>query len=381
MRQRRLLRVTSLSFSAKKFHFPNDVVTIVPKRSDQDSLPPPGYLNISETNLRAGLRFPPPAELIEILWRSGVNLSQFSFREMSVTVGLTALFRDRGATLTPEHLSRMGRFTSDTHGRVTFRSKWLDLHTRDPSKNWANIFFFVKNDWGLLEKWGNMKDLPAPLYVQEEDIMRILKVPDIEHLLFEVRQMSRYIEEEFLFKVGLSFHAGRSDARALKLTSKVPEPPAPTSKVAPKRPKRGEDPHVLKKKRLEGTVTNTDKALPDSSPTKLHILEEVLNHQCIGRHKAGDFADQHQIDMAEARTTITQLLKDQKASKEKIASLKERDKRSQTLIAEKEATLSGSEPSKVIEDFKKSIAFKTIIQDHVQEARDHIYDIEVKALE
>ncbi|KAH0454758.1 hypothetical protein IEQ34_016682 [Dendrobium chrysotoxum] len=241
---------------ARNFHFPNDVVTIVPKSSDRASLPPPGYLSISETNLRAGLRFPPPAELIEILRQSGVNLSQFSLRAMSVTVGLIMLFRDRGATLTPEHLLRMGQFTSNMHGHVTFKSKWLDLRTRDPSKNWANAFFFVKNDWGLLEKWGKIKDLPAPLHVQEEDIMRILKVPDIEHLLFEV---------------GLSFHARRSDAST--------------------------------------------------------------------------------------------------------------DKRSQTLIAEKEAALSGSEPSKVIEDFKKSIAFKTIIQDHVQEARDHIYDIEVKALE
>ncbi|KAH0468244.1 hypothetical protein IEQ34_003277 [Dendrobium chrysotoxum] len=64
-----------------------------------------------------------------------------------------------------------------------------------------------------------MKDLPSPLHVEEEDIMRILKVPDIEYLLFEVRHMSRYIEEEFLFKVGLSFHAGRSDAKMLKPTS------------------------------------------------------------------------------------------------------------------------------------------------------------------
>ncbi|KAH0465379.1 hypothetical protein IEQ34_005482 [Dendrobium chrysotoxum] len=184
----------------------------------------------SETNLRAWLCFPPPTELIEILRRCRVNLSQFLFRSISVTVELIALFRDRGATLTPDHLSRMGRFTSDTHGRVTFRSKWLDLHTRGPSKNWANIFFFVKNEWGLLEKWAKMKDLSSPLYVAEEDIMRILKVPDIEHLLFEVRHTSRCIEEEFLFKVGLSFHAGRSDARMLKPTSKVPKPPAPTSK-------------------------------------------------------------------------------------------------------------------------------------------------------
>ncbi|KAH0450840.1 hypothetical protein IEQ34_021532 [Dendrobium chrysotoxum] len=45
-----------------------------------------------------------------------------------------------------------------------------------------------------------MNDLPAPLHVGEGDIMRILKVPDIEHFLFKVRHISRYIEEEFLFK-------------------------------------------------------------------------------------------------------------------------------------------------------------------------------------
>ncbi|KAH0456532.1 hypothetical protein IEQ34_014439 [Dendrobium chrysotoxum] len=68
----------------KNFHIPNDVVTTVPKRSDRASLPPPGYLTVSETNLA-----------------------------MSVTVELIALFRNRGAVLTPEHLSRMGRLTSD----------------------------------------------------------------------------------------------------------------------------------------------------------------------------------------------------------------------------------------------------------------------------
>ncbi|KAH0461781.1 hypothetical protein IEQ34_009356 [Dendrobium chrysotoxum] len=35
----------------------------------------------------------------------------------------------------------------------------------------------------------------------------------------------------------------------------------------------------------------------------------------------------------------------------------------------------------IIEEFKKSYAFKIIIEDHVQEARNHIYDVEVKALE
>ncbi|KAH0458933.1 hypothetical protein IEQ34_011747 [Dendrobium chrysotoxum] len=36
---------------------------------------------------------------------------------------------------------------------------------------------------------------------------------------------------------------------------------------------------------------------------------------------------------------------------------------------------------RIIKDFKKFIAFKTIIQDHIQEASDHTYEVEVKALE
>ncbi|KAH0470489.1 hypothetical protein IEQ34_000212 [Dendrobium chrysotoxum] len=77
------------------------------------------------------------------------------------------------------------------------------MRTRDPLKSWAHAFFYVKNDWGLIEKWGRMKDLPVPLHVGEEDILRILNIPDVKHLLFEVRYLTKYIEEEFLFKVGL----------------------------------------------------------------------------------------------------------------------------------------------------------------------------------
>ncbi|KAL0906968.1 hypothetical protein M5K25_025503 [Dendrobium thyrsiflorum] len=284
--------IQSLPIYFKKFHFPNSLVVTVPKRSDRASHPPPGYLVVYETHLRAGLRFPPPPELIDIVARSGVSIAQFSYRAMSVTIGLIGLFRDRGVVLTPECLSRMGRFISDAQGRVTFRSKWLDIHTRDPLKSWASAFFFVKNDWGLIERWGKLTDLPAPLHIGEEDIMRILKVPDIEHLVYEVRYLGRYIEEELLFKVGLSIHAGRSEARMLKKSAKAPEPPVPAPalapKVAPKRPVGGSDPQSLKKKKTEGVATSTDKAPSSSSPARLHIPEDVLNHQCIGRRRADD---------------------------------------------------------------------------------------------
>ncbi|PKU77441.1 hypothetical protein MA16_Dca027577 [Dendrobium catenatum] len=128
----------------KKFHFPNDVVAVAPKRSDRAGAPPPGYLTICETHLRSGLRFPLPVELIEILMHCGVSISQFTYRGMSMTIGLIAFFRDRGAILTPERLSRIGRFTYDVQGRITFRSKWLDMRTRDPTKSWANAFFCEK---------------------------------------------------------------------------------------------------------------------------------------------------------------------------------------------------------------------------------------------
>ncbi|KAH0448828.1 hypothetical protein IEQ34_022628 [Dendrobium chrysotoxum] len=359
----------------KNFHIPNDVVTTVPKRSDRASLPPSGYLTVSEASLRAGLRFPPSAELVEILRRCGVCLSQLSYRAMSVTVGLIALFRDRGAVLTPEHLSRMGRLTSDVYVRVTFRCIWLDMRTRDPAKNWSSSYFFV----------------------------------------------------------GLSFHSGRSDARMLKPTSKVLEPPVPVPKAASKRQVGGEDPQVLlKKKKLEGVAANTGKVAPVSSPVKIRlsrrtelvaeltgVLDEwnaefvkikylqgefkrkydqktreakVLEEELCGcRTELANIVqsislqnqqiDRLQVDLERAQANITQLREDQRASGERVAVLEAENKRSQTLIAEKEAALTSFESARVIDDFKKSIAFKIIIQDHVQEARDHIYEVEVKALE
>ncbi|KAH0452358.1 hypothetical protein IEQ34_019657 [Dendrobium chrysotoxum] len=412
----------------KNFHIPNDVVTMVPKRSDWAGLPPPGYLTVSETRLS----FPPPAELVEILKRCVSHVGDS---------GTDCTFQRSGAVLTPEHLLRMGWLTSDMQGRMTFRCKWLDMRTRDPTKSWSSTFFFMRNDWGLLEKWEKMRDLPAPLHVRE-DIMRLLKVPDVEHLLYEVCYLNKDIKEEFIFKVGLSFHPERLDAR----TSKVPKPPASVPKAG------GEDPQILlKKKKLEGVAASISKVQPASSPVKFRVPGDVLSHQCVRRRKANDLLSRHteleaelaealnewntefvkikylqgeykrkydhktreakvleeelcgcstemanivqsvslqnqqidrlQVDFKRAQATITQLQEDQRASVEKVTALEAENKRSQTLIAEKEAALIGFESSRVIEDFKKSIAFKIILQDHVQEARDHIYEVEVKALE
>ncbi|KAH0463045.1 hypothetical protein IEQ34_007627 [Dendrobium chrysotoxum] len=64
-------------------------------------------------------------------------------------MGLNMFFRDHRAVLSPECLSRMGQLISDMQGRISFRSKWLDIRTWDPSRSWVSDFFFVQNDWNI----------------------------------------------------------------------------------------------------------------------------------------------------------------------------------------------------------------------------------------
>ncbi|KAH0451260.1 hypothetical protein IEQ34_018559 [Dendrobium chrysotoxum] len=282
----------------------------VPARTDRACFPPPGYVTVYEFSLRAGLRFPPSSELIDILTICGVCLFQFSYRAMSILMGLTVFFRDRGVVLSSECLSQMGSLFSDAQGCISFRSKWLDIRTRDPSKGWISNFFYVQNDWGLQEKWGKLKELPVPLHIGAEDLLRILKLPDLDALHYEVRYLSRYIDEEYLFKVGLSTQAGRSHAQMLKKSARVPE------------------------------------VVPQKNHSKRPGSEEEL---------------------VEAQATIKQQEKAQQV-------LEAKNKRLQSVLSEKEAQ---QLPSAVIEEFKKSYAFKIIIEDHIQEARN----VEVKALE
>ncbi|PKU81623.1 hypothetical protein MA16_Dca013054 [Dendrobium catenatum] len=112
--------ITEESFISfrKKFHFPNDLVMKVPVRSERACFPPQGYVTMYEFSLRAGLRFPPPPELVDILTACALSLSQFSYRAMSVVVGLIVFFRDHRAVLSTECLSWMGRIYTDP--RVEF---------------------------------------------------------------------------------------------------------------------------------------------------------------------------------------------------------------------------------------------------------------------
>ncbi|KAH0459373.1 hypothetical protein IEQ34_012187 [Dendrobium chrysotoxum] len=292
--------VTEDSFISfrKKFYFPNDLVMRVPARTDRACFPPPGYVTVYEFSLQAGLRF------CSFL-RTDRHSDDLA---ISIVMGLIVRFRDRGVVLSSECLSRMGRLFSDAQGHILFRSKWLDIRTRDPSKGWISNFFYVQNDWGLQEKWGKLKELHVPLHIGAEDLLRILKLLNLDALHYEVRYLSRYVDEEYLFKVGLSTQAGRSHAQMLKKSARVPE-------VVPQKN------HSKRQGSEEATIKQQEKA------------QQVLETE---------------------------------------------NERLQSVLSEKEAQ---QLPSVVIEEFKKSYAFKIIIEDHIQEARSHIYDVEVKALE
>ncbi|KAH0470294.1 hypothetical protein IEQ34_000017 [Dendrobium chrysotoxum] len=266
----------------------------VPTKSDRARSPAPGFVTVYEFSLRARLRFLPHPELIDILMTCGVSLSQFFYRAMSIIMGLIMLFRDRGAVLSPEYLSWMGHLIGDTQGRVSFRFKCLDIHTRDPSKGCISDFFFIQNDWNLQEKWRKLKELPVPLNFGAEDLLKILKLPNIDALHYEGECKKKY------------------------------------------------DGKVKEKKTMEEQLAECRTEI-----TNMMTSASLQNQQMDRLH----------IELVDAQVMIHQQMKDQQI-------LKAENKSLQSMLSE-----------------KKSFAFKILIEDQIQEARNHIYDMEVKALE
>ncbi|KAH0466077.1 hypothetical protein IEQ34_006180 [Dendrobium chrysotoxum] len=339
----------------------------VPAISDRACFPPLGYVTVYEFSLLTRLRFPPASELIVILTICGVCLSQFFYRVMSIVMGLIVLFRDRGV-----------------------------------------------NDWGLHEKWEKLKELPIPLHIGEEDLLRILKLSDLDALHYEVCYLSRYIDEEYLFKVGLSTQAGRSHAQMLKKSVRVSE--VVPQKSYSKRLGSEEGLQAPRKKKADEVLTVVSEG-PRVSPSKSYIPEDVLNHQCIGHRRAEELYSDFKLEMTktlndwnkefvkikylqgeykkkyDSKVKEMKVVEDQlegceqklveahaiiKKQKKTQQILEAENKRLQSVLSEKEAQ---QLPSAAIEEFKKYYAFKIIIEDHIQESRNHIYDVEVKALE
>ncbi|KAH0461633.1 hypothetical protein IEQ34_009208 [Dendrobium chrysotoxum] len=221
----------------------------------------------------------------------------------------------------------------------------------------------------------------------------------------------------------------------LKNSARVPE--VVPQKNHSKRPGSEEGLQASRKKRADEVLTVVSKG-PQASPSKSYIPEDVLNHQCIGRRRAEELYSDFKLEMTKTlndwnkefvkvkylqgeykkkydskvkemkvvedqlegcRTELANKITSVSSQNERMdrlhielveaqATIKQQEKAQQVLEAENErlqSVLSEKEaqqlPSAVIEEFKKSYAFKIIIEDHIQEARSHIYDVEVKALE
>ncbi|KAH0452956.1 hypothetical protein IEQ34_017280 [Dendrobium chrysotoxum] len=95
----------------------------VPTRSDRAHFPPPGFVTVYEFILRARLHFPPSPELINILTIYGVNLSQLSYRVMSIIIYIDE-----------EHLFKVGLSTQagKSHAQMLKKSVKV-LERRKPS--------------------------------------------------------------------------------------------------------------------------------------------------------------------------------------------------------------------------------------------------------
>ncbi|KAH0456627.1 hypothetical protein IEQ34_014534 [Dendrobium chrysotoxum] len=225
--------------------------------------------------LRTGLRFPLAPELLEIFRVCGVPLAQFLCRTITIIVGLTAFYRERGARLTVDHLSKMCWLTSDSQGCILCRGKkWLDFSTHDPSKNWSSSFFFVKNDWGLSEKWGRLKQLPDFPHLREEEILKTLNFSDTKSLQEELCHISQYVMEEKLFKVGLSIQAGRSHTVGLKKSDKVRETSPNALRSSSSRPSRGQgenESSLIKKRRVDDVV-----GLPSDGEASKEVIRPLM---------------------------------------------------------------------------------------------------------
>ncbi|KAH0455242.1 hypothetical protein IEQ34_015274 [Dendrobium chrysotoxum] len=221
----------------------------------------------------------------------------------------------------------------------------------------------------------------------------------------------------------------------LKKSARVPE--VVPQKNHSKRPGSEEGLQASRKKRTDEVLTVVSKG-PRASPSKSYIPEDVLNHQCIGRRRAEELYSDFKLEMTKTlndwkkefmkvkylqgeykkkydnkvkemkvvedqlegcRTELANKITSVSSQNERMdrlhielveaqATIKQQEKTQHVLEAENErlqSVLSEKEaqqlPSAVIEEFKKSYAFKIIIEDHIQEARSHIYDMEVKALE
>ncbi|KAH0434951.1 hypothetical protein IEQ34_026718 [Dendrobium chrysotoxum] len=328
--------ITSDSLAAirKKFHVPNDVLIIAPKRTDRAHAPPQEFVAVYEMTMRAGEGLTDASKIIpsahdgdrrrsddvaSIITSDSLAAIRKKFHVPN-DVLIIAPRRTNRAHAPPQRFVAVYEMTLCTGLRFPPAPESLDIFKA-----------FGVNEWDLLKKWDKLKELPSSLHVGEEDILRILNFPNKKSLQQELCYISRCVMEKYLFKVGLSIQAGRSNATQLKKSEKVHEITSTAFKHSASHPSEGQ------------RVTNSSS-----------LKKRKTNHKVILPRGDGGSKEAAHLPTID---TIS-LDSDIKARPSRIHI-----------------------PEDVVEEFKKSATYHREIQSHVQEAYEKLFDVEVKDLE
>ncbi|KAL0928718.1 hypothetical protein M5K25_000633 [Dendrobium thyrsiflorum] len=171
----------------------------------------------------------------------------------------------------------------------------------------------------------------------------------------------------------------------LKKSIKVSEVDVQPSKAPPKRSGNESDPQASKKKKVEEIWIVTSKN-QHVSPSMLHILEDVLKHQCVGHRQAEELL----VKRMNLEIEMTKALNDWNNEFVKVKYLQgEYKKKYDSKI--KEMKVAEEQLAQCRAELATMAIFASLQNqqmDHlhinlhqIQEARDHIYDVKVKALE
>ncbi|KAH0460957.1 hypothetical protein IEQ34_008532 [Dendrobium chrysotoxum] len=201
----------------------------------------------------------------------------------------------------------------------------------------------------------------------------------------------------------------------LKKSARVPE--VVPQKNHSKRPGSEEGLQASRKKRADEVLTVVSKG-PRAFPSKSYIPEDVLNHQCIGRRRTEELYSDFKLEMTktlndwnkefvkvkylqgEYKKKYDSKVKEMKVVEDqlegcrtelanKITSVSSQNERMDRLhieLVEAQATIKQQEKAQQVleaenERLQSVLSEKEAQQLPSAEARSHIYDVEVKALE
>ncbi|KAH0458426.1 hypothetical protein IEQ34_013741 [Dendrobium chrysotoxum] len=331
------ITLDGLIIICKKFHLPDDLVMVVPKKTDQAQDPPNGFFTIYEMTLRAGLRFPLAPELLEIFRACGVPLAQFLCRTVKIIVGLTSLqeeLRHISQYVLEEKLFKIGLSiqAGSSHGVQLKKSK----------KRRVNDAVGLPSDGEVCREVIHPLNIDITALNSDREV-RPLKVPIPEEVLKHICVGRQRAKEVMIQKIDVESQFDTMldewNAEFVKI------------KYLQREYKRKLDKKIKETSALESQLAKCRAEMETISTTL-----SLQNRE----------ASRSRTELIEARTETNQKNEDHLLEKE--AAILDADARTEAISLE------------AVEKFKKSSAHRREIQNYVQEAYNKLFDAEARDL-